>query len=147
MRGWRAIHLELSLATDLIDWSFVSELSNELVGLDVNVLLTWGSLWRLDIPGEELLGSLGSLLFEALRIIHSLVCLEELIRVGSRGDDHGSIGASTEDSLIVSNILREIVFSLTATAIRVLVFSFTGDNARMRSETLTTVLVLLLEHF
>ena len=147
MRGWRAIHLELSLATDLIDWSFVSELSNELVGLDVNVLLTWGSLWRLDIPGEELLGSLGSLLFEALRIILSLVCLEELIRVGSRGDDHGSIGASTEDTLVESDVLREVLLGMRTT-VGILVFLLLGDDPGMCSEPLSaSSATRLLQHF
>ena len=147
MRGWRAIHLELSLATDLIDWSFVSELSNELVGLDVDVLLTWGSLWRLDIPGEELLGSLGSLLFEALRIILSLVCLEELIRVGSRGDDHGSIGASTEDTLVESDVLREVLLGMRTT-VGILVFLLLGDDPGMCSEPLSaSSATRLLQHF
>ena len=147
MRGWRAIHLELSLATDLIDWSFVSELSNELVGLDVNVLLTWGSLWRLDIPGEELLGSLGSLLFEALRIILSLVCLEELIRVGSRGDDHGSIGASTEDTLVESDVLGEVLLGMRTT-VGILVFLLLGDDPGMCSEPLSaSSATRLLQHF
>lgn len=147
MRGWRAIHLELSLATDLIDWSFVSELSNELVGLDVNVLLTWGSLWRLDIPGEELLGSLGSLLFEALRIILSLVCLEELIRVGSRGDDHGSIGASTEDTLVESDVLREVLLGMRTT-VGILVLLLLGDDPGMCSEPLSaSSATRLLQHF
>lgn len=147
MRGWRAIHLELSLATDLIDWSFVSELSNELVGLDVDVLLTWGSLWRLDIPGEELLGSLGSLLFEALRIILSLVCLEELIRVGSRGDDHGSIGASTEDTLVESDVLGEVLLGMRTT-VGILVFLLLGDDPGMCSEPLSaSSATRLLQHF
>ena len=147
MRGWRAIHLELSLATDLIDWSFVSELSNELVGLNVNVLLTWGSLWRLDIPGEELLGSLGSLLFEALRIILSLVCLEELIRVGSRGDDHGSIGASTEDTLVESNVLRIVLLGMRTT-VGILVLLLLGDDPGMCSEPLSaSSATRLLQHF
>ena len=147
MRGWRAIHLELSLATDLIDWSFVSELSNELVGLDVNVLLTWGSLWRLDIPGEELLGSLGSLLFEALRIILSLVCLEELIRVGSRGDDHGSIGASTEDTLVESDVLRVVLLGMRTT-VGILVLLLLGDDPGMCSEPLSaSSATRLLQHF
>lgn len=147
MRGWRAIHLELSLATDFIDWSFVSELSNELVGLDVNVLLTWGSLWRLDIPGEELLGSLGSLLFEALRIILSLVCLEELIRVGSRGDDHGSIGASTEDTLVESDVLRIVLLGMRTT-VGILVLLLLGDDPGMCSEPLSaSSATRLLQHF
>ena len=147
MRGWRAIHLELSLATDLIDWSFVSELSNELVGLNVNVLLTWGSLWRLDIPGEELLGSLGSLLFEALRIILSLVCLEELIRVGSRGDDHGSIGASTEDTLVESDVLRIVLLGMRTT-VGILVLLLLGDDPGMCSEPLSaSSATRLLQHF
>ena len=147
MRGWRAIHLELSLATDLIDWSFVSELSNELVGLYVNVLLTWGSLWRLDIPGEELLGSLGSLLFEALRIILSLVCLEELIRVGSRGDDHGSIGASTEDTLVESDVLRIVLLGMRTT-VGILVLLLLGDDPGMCSEPLSaSSATRLLQHF
>ena len=134
-RGW-PIDLELGLAADLIHRRLVGQLGHELVRLDVDVLLAFGCLRRFHIASEELFRSLGSLLLEPLWVILALIGLEQLIRVGARRDDHGSIRASTEHSLVVHDVLR-IVLCGGCAAIWVLVLLLLSDDARMGSETLS----------
>ena len=147
MRSGRRIHFEFSLATDLIYGGFVSELGHELIGLDVNILLAWGSLWCLDISREELFGSLGSLLLQTLWIILSLVGLEELIGVGARWDNHSCIGAAAEDTLIERDVLWEVLLSIRP-SVGILVLLLLGDDSGMRSKPLPTCTTAgLLQHF
>ena len=87
---WR-IYLKLSLTANLVNRCLICELTHELVCLNVNVLFAWGCLGRLDVPSEELFSSFGSLLFEALRVILALVCLEKLVWVRACWNDHGGI--------------------------------------------------------
>ena len=147
MRSGRRIHFELSLATDFVNGGFVSELGHELIGLDVDVLLAWGSLWCLDISCEELLGSLGSLLLQTLWIILSLVGLEKLIGVGARWDNHSCIGAAAEDTLIERDVLREVLLSIRP-SVGILVLLLLGHDSGMRSKPLPTCATAgLLQHF
>lgn len=125
------------MATDLVDWCLISELSNELVSLDVDVLFAWGCFRRLNIAGEEFFRSLRTLLLQSLRIILPLVGLEELVRVGPSWDDHRCVSTSTEDSFVVGDVLREVGLVVDLT-IRVLILLLLGDNARMGSEAFST---------
>ena len=76
MRHRTCVDLELRLNANLVAGRLVSELRNELVGLNVDVLLAWRCFRRLDVPSEEFFCGLRPLLLQALRIILSLVCLE-----------------------------------------------------------------------
>ena len=147
MRSGRPLNLELSLATNFIHGCFVGELGHKLIGLDVDVLFAWGSLRGLDITSEEFLGCLGSLCLEALRVILALVSLEKLVWVCASGDDHSGVGASSKHTLIVGNVLREVSL-LTSIAIRVLIFLFLSNYARMCGEALRASTASgLLQHF
>ena len=127
MRDLLLLHLELSLAADLIDGSLISELRDKLISLDVNILLAWSSLGRFDISGEKLLSGLGALLLETFWIIFALVGLEELVGVGASGDDHGGVGAASEDTLVISDVLGEVLLVVGAT-IGVLVLLLVVDD-------------------
>ena len=140
----RPIDFKLSLAANLIHRCLVSQLSHELVSLNVNILLSWRCLWRLNVSGEELLSGLGSLLFQALGVVLALVCLEKLVRVCASWDNHGSVGASPEDTLIVHDILREVLLS-GIVSIRVLVLVLLGNDAGMSRKALASL--ILLQHF
>ena len=143
----RRIYLELSLAANLIDWSLVCKLSDKLVSLNINILFAWWRLRRFHVTSEELLRSFSSLLLQTLRIIFALVCLEELIWVGARWDDHGSIGAATENTLVIHDVLREVLI-LIGTTIRVLILLLLSDHTRVSSESLSaSSATRLLQHF
>ena len=131
---WR-IYLELGLASNLVNRCLISELSDKLVSLNVNVLFAWWGLGRLNIPCEELFSGLGSLLLEALRVVLAFVRLEKLVRVGSCRNDHSSVRASAEHTLVVHDVLREVLILISAT-IWVLVFLFLGYDAGMGCKTL-----------
>ena len=137
----------LCLAPNFVDRGFVGELVNKLVSLYVYILLAWGGLGGLDISGEELLGSLRSLLLQAFWVIFFLVSLEKLVWVSARWDHHGGIGATTENSFIVRNVLR-VVFLLLPVSVGVFIFRFVGHHSRVGSKTLATFYRLLLgKHF
>ena len=108
-----------------------------MIGLDVDVLLSWRCLRSLHIAGEELFGSLGTLLLEALGVILTLVRLEKLVRICASRDNHGRICASPEHSLIKRYVLGEVGL-LIDTAIRILILLLIVDNARMGGEALPT---------
>ena len=127
MRHLLLLHFEFSLAADLVDGSLISQLRDELIGLDVNVLLAWGRLRRFDISGEKLLSGLGALLFETLWVVFALVSLEQLVGVSTSGDDHGSVSASSEDTLVIGDVLGEILLFISAT-IGVLILLLVVDN-------------------
>lgn len=127
MRHLLLLHFEFSLAADLVDGSLISQLRDELVGLDVNVLLAWGRLRRFDISGEKLLSGLGALLFETLWVVFALVSLEQLVGVCASGDDHGGVSASSEDTLVIGDVLGEILLFISAT-IGVLILLLVVDN-------------------
>ena len=146
MRSWRSLNFEFSLAANLIDRCLVSKLLYKLISLDVNILLAWGRLRCLNVSCEELLCSFGSLLFKTLRVIFSLVCLEKLIRVSSSGNDHSSVGASTEHALVKGNVLWEVLLGVSAT-VRILILLFLGDDTRMCREALPASATGLLQHF
>ena len=135
MGRWRPVDFELSLATDLINRCLISELSNKLVRLNINVLLAWGSLRRFNVPGEELLGGLGSLLLQPLRVILALVGLEQLVRVRSSWDHHRCVGATSEDTFVVHDVLW-VVLLAGIVSVRVLVLVLLGNDARMGREAL-----------
>ena len=136
MRCGLRVDFEFSLAANFVHWRFISELSYELISLDVDVLLAWRRLWSLHITGEEFFGCLSTLLLKALWVILLLVGLEELVRIGSSRDDHGSVGASTEHTLVKGDVLREVGLLINST-IWVLVFLLLRDDARVGSEALT----------
>ena len=143
---WRRwpIDLELRLAANLIHWCLVSELSHELVRLNVDVLLALGSLRRFHISCEELFGSFGTLLLQSFGVILALVRLEELIGVGASRDNHGRVGASTEDTLVVHDVLGVVLLNI-GPSVRVLVLVLLVDDARMGSEALAAR--VLRQHF
>ena len=145
MRSGRPVYLELGLAPDLVDRGLVSELSHELVRLDVDVLLAWGRLRRFHVPSEELLRRLGSLLLKVLRVVLPLVRLEKLVWVGAGRNDHGGVGATPEDALVVHDVLG-VVLLLVGPAIGVLILLLLSDDAGVGGETLAT-LRGLLHHF
>ena len=120
MGCWWRIYLKLSLTSDFVNWRLICELGHKLVSLNVDILFAWRCLRCLDIASEKLLCSFRSLLLEAFRVIFALICLEELVWVGARGDDHRGIGASTEHSLVKSYILWHVLI-LVGSTIRVLV--------------------------
>ena len=147
MGCWWSVELVLGLASDFIDWGLVGELGDELVSLDVDVLLAWRCFRRFDISCEELLGGFCPLLFEAFWVVFALVGLEQLVGVRSCRDDHGGIGTSTEDSLVVGYVLRVVLFLLGST-VRILVLGFVRHNAWMCGEAGGSILGLLLgKHF
>ena len=147
MGCWWRIYLKLSLASDFVNWRLICELGHELVCLNVNILFAWRCLRCLDIASEKLLCCFRSLLFQALRVIFALICLEELVWVGARGDDHRGICASTENTFVVHDILREVLIGVRAT-VRVLILLFLSDYARMCRETLpASSATRLLQHF
>lgn len=145
----RSIYLKLRLAGDLVHWGLVGELGDELVRLYIDVLLAWRRLRRFDIARKKLLRSLRSLLLKALRVIFALICLEELVRVGAGGDDHGGVGAAAEDALVEHDVLGVVLLGAGA-AIRVLILLFLGDDARVSGEALparSATSTGLLKHF
>ena len=146
MRSWRPVDFEFSLASDFVNRGLISELSNELVSLNIDILFAWGRLRGLHVTSEELFGGLGSLLLEALRVILALVCLEELIGVGARGDDHRCIGTASEHTLVVHDVLGEVLL-LRRVPIRVLILLFLRHYARVGREALTSSTTGLLHHF
>ena len=146
MGSWRPVDFEFGLASNLVDRGLISELSDELVGLNIDILFAWGSLWCLDIACEELLSRLSSLLFEALGVVLALISLEELVRVGPCGDNHGCIGATSEHTLIIHDVLREVLL-LRSVPIRVLILLLLRNDARVRSEALASRTTGLLHHF
>lgn len=74
-------NVEGSLACNFILRCFVSELCDELVSLDIDVLFASGSFWRLNVSCEEFLSGLSTLLFDGLGVVLFFVCSEELIWV------------------------------------------------------------------
>lgn len=131
------MNLKFSLASNLIDRGFICQLSHELISLNVNILLSWRCFRRFDITSEKFFCRLRALLLKTLRIIFALICLKQLIRVCSRRYDHCSIGASSENSLIVHDVLRIILISVGST-IWILILLFLSNYARMRGKTLST---------
>ena len=146
MRSWRPVDFEFSLARNLIHRCLVSKFSDELVSLDVDVLFAWGSFGRFHVTSEKLLSCFGSLLLQSLWIILALVCLEQLVRVGSCRNHHGSICASSEDSLVVHDVLREVLL-LRCVTIGVLVFLLLRNHSWVCSEALAPRTTRLLHHF
>ena len=130
--GW-SVDFEFGLASNFVHGGLIGQLRDELVSLDVDVLFAWWGLWSLHITSEELLGSLGSLLFEAFWVVLSFVCLEKLVWVSASWDHHCCIGGPTEHSFIVSNVLWEVAISISLT-IRILILGFLGNDAWMGSE-------------
>ena len=76
-------------------------------------------------------------MLEALRVVFALVGLEELVGVGARWDDHRSVRAASEHSLVEGDILWHVLFLIRAT-VGVLVLRLVVHNERFRSETLPT---------
>ena len=148
MGRWWSHNLILSLASNLVDWCLVGQLGNELVSLNVDVLFAWWRLRRLDITSEELLGCFCPLLLQAFWVVFALVGLEQLVRVGAGWNNHGSIGASSEDSLVIGDILREVLLLLTLT-VRIFIFGFVRHNARMccKARGSISLRLLLGKHF
>lgn len=100
-------------------------------------MLSHSCLWGLDITSEELLRGSGTLLFKFLWVVLALVGLKQLIRVGSRRDDHSGVGASPEDTSIMHDILRN-VFRLT-NSVGVLILLFALDDSWCRRKTIVLV--------
>ena len=147
MGCWWRIYLELSLTSDFVNWRLICELGHKLVSLNIDILFAWRCLWCLDIASEKLLCSFRSLLLEALRVIFALICLEELVGVCASGDNHRGIGAPTENTFIIHDILREVLIGVCAT-VRVLILLFLSDYARVCRETLpASSATRLLQHF
>ena len=146
MRSWRLVDFELSLARNLIHGCLVGKFSDELVSLDVDVLFAWGSFGRFHITSEELFSCFGSLLLKTLWVILALVRLEQLVGVGSCRNHHGSVGASSEDSLVVHDVLREVLL-LRCVTIGVLVFLLLRNHSWVCSEALAPRTTRLLHHF
>ena len=142
----RPVHLELGLAADLVDRGLIGELSYELICLNVDILLAWGRLWGLHIPGEELLCSFGSLLLQTLGVVFALVGLEKLVGVCASWDYHGGVGASAEHTLVMHDVLGEVLLSVSV-SIRVLILLFLSDYSGVRGESLRATAGRLLHHF
>ena len=87
----------------------VGKLSNELVGLDVDVLLPWHSFGGFNIAGKELFGRLGPSLLDFLGVVSLFICLKQLVGVGASRDHHGCVCRSTEDSLVKHYVLGLVV--------------------------------------
>ena len=137
MRSRRSHDFVFCLTSDLIDRSLVCQLIYKLIRLYIDVLFAWRCLWGLNISSKELFCCFCSLLFEPFWVIFFLVSLEELVRVSSSWNHHSSISASSENSLIVSNVLWIVLFFLSAT-IWIFIFGFVWDNSWMGSKALTT---------
>ena len=147
MRSGRSHDFVFCLTSYLIDWSLVCQFIYKLIRLYIDVLFAWRCLWGLYIPSEELLCCFCSLLFEPFWVILFLVSLEELVGVSSSWNHHCSISASSENSLVVSNVLWIVLFFLCAT-IWIFIFGFVRYNSWMGSKALTTFSWLLLgKHF
>jgi hypothetical protein len=143
VRCRRALDFESSLASDFVDRGLVSQLRDKLVGLDVDVLFTRRCFRSFNVTGEEFFSCLSALLFLLFRIVFSLVRMEELVGVRASRDNHGGVGASTEHTLIVHNIVRGVLLSAYMT-IRILVLGlglhYTGSSCK----TLRSTLLMLL---
>ena len=147
MGCWWRIYLKLSLTSDFVNWRLICELGHKLVSLYVDILFAWRCLRCLDIASEKLLGSFRSLLLEAFRVIFALICLEELVGICASGDNHRGIGAPTENTFIIHDILWEVLIGVRAT-VRVLILLFLSDYARVCRETLpASSATRLLQHF
>jgi hypothetical protein len=126
------------LTSDFVDWSFVSQLSHELVSLNINVLFSSRGFWSFHIAGEELFGSLGSFLLECLGIVLFLVGSEKLIWVRARWNDHCGVSGTSENSSVVHDVLRNHFTTIVLAVVPLLL----ADDARVRAlETYLTVLV------
>lgn len=68
--------------------------------------------------------------------------MKQLVRVGARGNDHSSIGAAPEYTLVVHDVLRVILFMVGAT-VGVFVLVLMGHYSRVRRETVAS---LILQH-
>ena len=146
MGRWRPVDFEFCLASDFVNRGLISELSDKLVGLNIDILFAWGSFWRLHIASEELFRSLCTLLLEALGVIFALVGLEKLIRVSSRGDHHRCIRAAPKHTLVIHDVLREVCLFVRVT-IWVLVLLLLRHDARVCCEALASSTAGLLHHF
>lgn len=134
MWGGRAVNFELGLAADFITRCFVGEFRYELVSLSVNIGLTWRCLWRFNIASEKFLCRLGLLLLSLLGVVLLFVGLEQLVWVGASGDDHRCIGAASEDTFIMHDVLR-VVFFPCCSAVWILVLLLLRHDPRMGGET------------
>ena len=134
------MNFEFSLATNLINGRLIGQLGDELIRLNIDVLLAWGRLWRLHIAREKLLGRLGTLLLQPLRVVLTLVRLEQLVGIRAGRDDHGGVGAAAENALIVGDVLREIRI-LIDSAVWVLVLLLLAHDAGVGREALGSSLV------
>jgi len=137
VRGGRLIDFKFGLAADLINRSLIGELSHELVSLDIDVLLAWGSLRCLNIASKEFLSCFGALLLKSLGVIFALVSLEQLVGIGASWDNHSGVGTATEYTLIICDVLREVSL-LIDLAVWVLIFLLLRNNARMGRKALAT---------
>jgi len=102
-RCLRAIDFNLSLNSNLVARRFVGEFLHKLVGLDVDVLSPLERLRGPHVASEELLSCCSSCL--SLRLCALLSVVEDLLWVVAGRNDHGSIGAASEHSAIVHDVL------------------------------------------
>ena len=77
------------------------------------------------------------MLLQALRVVLALVRLEKLVGVCAGWDDHRGIGASAEHTLVIHDVLGEVLILVRPT-VRVLILLFLSDYAWVSRETLTS---------
>lgn len=106
----RSLNFEGSLTSNFVYRCLISELRNELVSLNINILFAGRGLRSLDITREKLFSCLCPLLLHGLWVVLGLVGMKQFIGVSSSWDDHSSVGAATINTLIVHDVVGGIVF-------------------------------------
>ena len=110
MRRGRAVDFVFGLAADFVAGCLVRKFGHELIGLSIDVGLAWRGFRGLNISREKFFRRLGLLRFQLLGVKLLFVSLEELVWVSARRNDHGCVCTSSEDTFIVHDVLRVILF-------------------------------------
>ena len=119
----RALNLKSRLAANLIYGGLICEFIDKLVCLDINILLSRWRFRRFDITREKLFGGFCPLLLHSLRVILSLVRMEQFVGVSACWNDHCGVCTSTIHTFIVHDIMRRVVLRIHV-SIRILVLGF-----------------------
>lgn len=103
----RALYLDLGLAANLIAWSLISELLDELISLNVDVLSALKRLRSSLVTGEELFTSSGTGL--GLGLGSRLSIIKERVGIVLRRQNHGGISGASLDTFVIHDVLRVVI--------------------------------------
>jgi len=103
----RALYLDLGLTANFIAWSLISELLDELISLDVDVLSALKRLRSSLVTSEELFTSSSTGL--GLGLGSRLPIIKERVGVVLRRQNHGGIRGASLDTLVIHDVLRVVI--------------------------------------